>query len=231
LYDDASDHWIWREKLPNAISTQLAKILDRLLARAIANRYQSAEEVLKDLQSLEVTSITSSANMTLRSHALRELREVLSLGQWQEGDRLTNQIILELAQKTQISQLTAADIQQIPCELWLEIDRAWVENSNAHFGWTPQRQIWDNLGGKLNYREDNYWEFAIVYEKFADRLGWRKSRWLPLPFLPKVWRKYENLTFAIAAPRGHLPTLFFWEGFNLVDAVFYRLEICHQSDR
>ncbi|MBD2178492.1 GUN4 domain-containing protein [Pseudanabaena sp. FACHB-1998] len=226
LYDDASDRWIWREKLPNAISTQLAKMVDQLLAKAIVNRYQSAEEVLKDLQPLKITNITSSANMALRSKGLRELREALSLGQWQEGDRLTNQIILELAKKTQISQLTTVDIQQIPCDLWLEIDRAWMEASNGHFGWTSQRQIWDSLGGKLIYRENNYWEFAVVYERFADRVGWRKPRWFKLAFSPKVWRKYENLTFTIASPQGHLPTLFFWEGFNLVDAVFYRLEIC-----
>ena len=45
LYDDASDRWIWREKLQASISNHLARILDRLLERAIANRYSSANEV------------------------------------------------------------------------------------------------------------------------------------------------------------------------------------------
>ena len=51
LYDDESDRWIWQEKLQTSISNHLAGILKRLLERAISNRYSSATEVLRDLQS------------------------------------------------------------------------------------------------------------------------------------------------------------------------------------
>ncbi len=236
LYDDVCDRWIWREKLPTSISSHLARILDHLLERAIINRYRSANEVLRDLQTsnlaksvgtnLEIRSVTVSE---IQSSQILKLQEVLSFGQWQEGDRLTNQIILELANKNKISKLTTEDINQIPCDVWIAIDQAWMQNSNHRFGWSAQQQIWKGLGGRLMYEESTYWEFASIYEKFSDRVGWRKPRWLNLGFSPKVWRKYENLTFAIAAPRGHLPSLFFWEGFNLVDPVLYRLEICRQS--
>ena len=247
LYDDRCDRWIWREKLPTSISSHLARILDHLLARAIANRYSSANEVLRDLRSLSLTNnlinnltsdipsaITSQPNIYLQIYPqiypqIKKLQETLSLGQWQAGDRLTNAIILELADKDKIAQLTAEDIDRIPCDIWMAIDQAWSEFSNNHFGWSVQKQIWKSLGGSLIYEKDRYWEFANIYGKFADRLGWRKPRWLNLGFSPKIWRKYENLIFAIAAPRGHLPSLFFWEGFNLVDPVLYRLEICRQS--
>jgi serine/threonine protein kinase len=228
LYDDECDRWIWREKLPTAISNHLAIILNRLLERAIANRYSSANEVLDDLHSSTISSGISCPNLDENSH-LKELVELLNLGQWQEGDVLTNKIILELANKNRIAELTANDINQISCEIWIAIDQAWTQASNSRFGWSIQQRIWKSLNGRLIYEENNYWEFAKVYEKFADRVGWRKPRWLNLELSPKIWRKYENLTFAIAAPRGHLPSLFFWEGFNLVDTVLYRLEICHQS--
>ena len=84
-----------------------------------------------------------------------------------------------------------------------------------------------------HYRGDDWTPERVAFhqnlEQFADRVGWRKPRWLNLEFSPKIWRKYENLTFKMSAPRGHLPSLFFWEGFNLVDTVLYRLEICRQS--
>lgn len=231
LYDDSRDRWIWREKLQTSISSHLANILDRLLERAIANRYQSAAEVLRDLRS--PSKPIDGTNLIIcspNSYAqIKQLQELLSLGQWQEGDRLTNQIILEFANKKKIAKLTADDVDNIACDIWMAIDRAWMEASNDRFGWSAQKQIWKALGGRLIYEENNYWEFAKIYEKFADRLGWRKPRWLNLDFSPKIWRKYENLIFAIAAPRGHLPSLFFWEGFNLVDIVLYRLEICRQS--
>ena len=224
LYDDKSDRWIWREKLQTSISNHLAMILDRLLERAIANRYTSANEVLDAMR-----SPVNVSNSLRRPSYLQKLTEALNLGQWQEGDRLTNQIILEIVNKNKIAELTANDIDQVSCEILIAIDQAWMQYSNNRFSWSTQQQIWKSLGGRLIYEENTYWEFANIYEKFADRVGWRKSRWLNLAFSPKIWRKYENLTFAIAAPRGHLPSLFFWEGFNLVDIVFYRLEICHQS--
>lgn len=230
LYDDTSDRWIWREKLPTAISSHLARILDRLLERAIANRYGSANEVLRDIHSLInlpfVSAITPQPNYYSQ---IKQLQELLSLGQWQESDLLTNRIVLELANKNKIAELTTADIDNISCEVLIAIDQAWMQSSNNRFGWSAQSQIWKGLGGRLIYEADTYWEFANIYEKFADRVGWRKPRWLNLKLSPKIWRKYENLTFAIAAPRGHLPSLFFWEGFNLVDVVLYRLEVCRQS--
>ena len=230
LYDDVSDHWIWREKLQVPISSHLANILDRLLARAISNRYSSANDVLQDLNSLVNLPLAMAIAPQPNYYSqIKQLQELLSLGQWQAGDRLTNNIILELAHKPKIAELTADDIDNIACEVWMAINQAWMESSNNHFGWSAQKQIWKSLGGKLIYEENIYWQFANTYEKFSDRVGWRKPRWLNLGFAPKVWRKYENLTFAIAAPRGHLPSLFFWEGFNLVDIVLYRLEICCQN--
>lgn len=234
LYDDESDRWIWREKLQTSISNHLAGILNRLLERAIANRYSSATEVLRDLQSITINSYVNFNSLesyinSPKSPHIKKLIESLNLGQWQESDLLTNTIILELANKNRITELTANDIDQISCEIWIAINQAWMQASNNRFGWSVQKQIWKSLGGRLIYEENNYWEFAKVYEKFVDRVGWRKPRWLNLEFSPKIWHKYENLTFEIAAPQGHLPSLFFWEGFNLVDPVFYRLEICRQS--
>jgi serine/threonine protein kinase len=225
LYDDVRDRWIWRDKLTTSISTHLAAILDRLLEKAIANRYSSANEALNALRSPNITSIP-----LVGIPYLSELKEALTFGQWQEGDRLTNKIILELAAKDKIAKLTAADISQISCEVWIAIDQAWMQASNNRFGWTVQKQIWQEIGGKLIYNEDTYWQFADTYERFANYIGWRKPRWLNLGLSPKIWRKYENLIFAIHAPCGHLPSLVFWEGFNLVDAVFYRLEICTQNN-
>ncbi|GBO54971.1 serine/threonine kinase [Pseudanabaena sp. lw0831] len=235
LYDDESDRWIWREKLQTPISNHLAVILNRLLERAISNRYSSANEVMHDLQSVTISSDNNSNSLEVscinlhNSPQIKKLIESLNLGQWQESDLLTNTIILELANKNRIAELTSNDIDQISCDIWVAIDQAWMQASNNRFGWSIQKQIWKSLSGRLIYEENNYWEFAKIYEKFADRVGWRKPRWLNLEFSPKIWRKYENLTFSISAPRGHLPSLFFWEGFNLVDTVLYRLEICRQS--
>ncbi|MBD2462422.1 serine/threonine protein kinase [Oscillatoria sp. FACHB-1407] len=52
LYDPLNGRWIWREYLSNmgrAVSDQLAYILDNMLKDLVAERYQSADEVMRDL--------------------------------------------------------------------------------------------------------------------------------------------------------------------------------------
>ncbi|MBD2091755.1 protein kinase [Microcoleus sp. FACHB-1515] len=52
LYDPLNGRWIWREHLLQRgthVSDQLAEILDRMLKDLVAERYQSADEVMRDL--------------------------------------------------------------------------------------------------------------------------------------------------------------------------------------
>ena len=45
-------NWVnnWRQHLPSSVSQELGKVLDKLLEVEIRERYQSADEVIKDLQ-------------------------------------------------------------------------------------------------------------------------------------------------------------------------------------
>ncbi|MBD1905757.1 serine/threonine protein kinase [Trichocoleus sp. FACHB-6] len=49
LYDINEDAWVWRQFLTFKVSGFLGKILDKMLQTAVSRRYQSAAEVLKDL--------------------------------------------------------------------------------------------------------------------------------------------------------------------------------------
>jgi serine/threonine protein kinase len=51
LYDMQQDRWVWRQFLQRPVSDVLAKILDKMLESALNRRYQSAVEVLRDLNS------------------------------------------------------------------------------------------------------------------------------------------------------------------------------------
>ncbi len=52
LFDVVEGRWVWRQFLPTQISRGLGLILDKLLAPDVAQRYQSATEVLTDLKEL-----------------------------------------------------------------------------------------------------------------------------------------------------------------------------------
>lgn len=49
LYDLNEDAWVWRQFLKSPISDSLGRILDKMVQSAPIRRYQSADEVLKDL--------------------------------------------------------------------------------------------------------------------------------------------------------------------------------------
>lgn len=51
LYDISEDAWVWRQYLRSPVSDSFGRILDKMLESAINRRYQSASEVLKDLNS------------------------------------------------------------------------------------------------------------------------------------------------------------------------------------
>jgi sugar lactone lactonase YvrE len=50
LYSISQDAWIWKDYLVEPVSDQLADILDKLMQRAVSQRYRTAAAVLDDLQ-------------------------------------------------------------------------------------------------------------------------------------------------------------------------------------
>ncbi|MEH1974704.1 MAG: GUN4 domain-containing protein [Nostoc sp.] len=138
---------------------------------------------------------TSSSVSIEKTVDYTRLRDFLAAGELKEADRQTARILLELADREQEGWLCSQDIEKLPCSVLGEIDRLWFQHSNRLFGFGVQRQIWVDIGG-LPDRFD-----FKVYSKFSNRVGWRRNNdWL---------KKYDDFTFTLAAPKGHLPSLRF----------------------
>jgi WD40 repeat protein len=56
LYSVADATWAWRENLNNPVTDELGQILDKMLEYATRRRYQSAAEIIDDLNLLDTTS-------------------------------------------------------------------------------------------------------------------------------------------------------------------------------
>ncbi len=66
LFDVANDCWVWLQYLTNAVSDRLGKILDKLLQNAVNRRFQSADEVIKELECWNVGMLkVKSSNLRL----------------------------------------------------------------------------------------------------------------------------------------------------------------------
>ena len=60
LYSISQDQWVWTQYLVNPISPGLERLLNRLLRRAVNQRYRTAQAVLTDLNALPALSAPSS---------------------------------------------------------------------------------------------------------------------------------------------------------------------------
>lgn len=126
------------------------------------------------------------------------LRDLLKAGKWKEADKETVRVMLKAAGKQPDDYLNPEDIEKFPCTDLRTIDQLWVRYSNGRFGFSVQKRIWESVG------QDIY--------KFGDRVGWRKG--ILETSINKQWLYYNDLTFSLEAPEGHLPSLFrrweFW---------------------
>lgn len=67
-YDINHDTWIWQQYLQTPVSPQLSRILDKMLVSIPVRRYQTVDEVIKDLgqQSQVVVNTVISANSVIQ---------------------------------------------------------------------------------------------------------------------------------------------------------------------
>ena len=139
-----------------------------------------------------------------------KLRDLLTAGKWKEADEETRHVMLVVAKREKEGWLDPASIENFPCEDLKTIDQLWVQHSNGRFGFSVQKKIWEEVGGRSEADYD-------VWCRFCDRIQWR---------LKGKWVSYTDLTFRTSDPIGHLPS---WVG---VDARnMYIVEIVRDRGR
>ncbi|WP_254565969.1 GUN4 domain-containing protein [Oscillatoria sp. HE19RPO] len=120
-----------------------------------------------------------------------KLAYFLQTRQWKEADTEIFPVI-----RRTLSIFLSSDIKHLPYSDLRIIDQLWLKYSNGHFGLSLQKQIWMEVGGKLDYAED----FNAAYEsyiKLSEQLEWRKDG---------KWVHYNDLVWDLSlAPKAHLP--------------------------
>jgi serine/threonine protein kinase len=226
LYNALEARLMWREHLPTGIrvSSQLAEILDKLVQHLVKDRYQSADDVLHDLNPTAVHLSPQGASLASEKGIdYSRLRDLLAAGNWKEANEETRQKMLEVMGQQQRDYLDNEDIQRFPCTDLRTINELWVYYSSDRFGFSVQKRIWKDEGGRPGVYN------LAVYEKFGERVGWREN---------DNWKLYCELTFSSDSVLGHLPLgmSIGWgtgaiefvgvEGAVEVDCLFSRLEDC-----
>ncbi len=91
LYDPQQDCWIWQQHLGKPISSHLSQILDKLLKESVRDRYQSADEVIKEFipevrlsqSSLTFTATKINEILTQTIKITNSIPDTLLEGRWE----------------------------------------------------------------------------------------------------------------------------------------------------
>jgi serine/threonine protein kinase len=232
LFDVSEHEWVWRQHLiNNPVSVELGEILDKLIEFGTKKRYQSVEEVLQELAAklaavippkprsqatiqetvLSVFPVATREEINLKSAKAIDytnLRDFLAQEKWQEADQETANLFLKVADRTKEKYLKIEDIDNFPCEDLATINQLWLKYSQEKFGISVQKRIYESLGGSGNYDQQKW-------NDFGSKVGWRVNN---------KWLYYDQITFSLKAPWGHLPTLVWGVGGGII--LFSRLETC-----
>jgi WD40 repeat protein len=119
------------------------------------------------------------------------LCDLLAAGQWQEADRETAAIMWMVSDRTHKSSIKIEHIEKFPCTDLRTIDQLWLKYSNGRFGFSIQKQLWEELGGMRDVGIETWYRFGVL-------VGWR---------LNHAWLPWSNHNFTSNAPKGHLPSL------------------------
>ncbi len=144
---------------------QEAQRLQRQREQQEAQRLQRQKQQTDDLPSEEGVDYT-------------KLRDLLAAGKWKEADEETLTVMLKAAGRETEGYLDSESIENFPCTDLRTIDQLWIQYSKGLFGFSVQKRIWESVGKD--------------YDKFGDRVGWRKGM-----FFNKEWLTKDELTFSL----------------------------------
>ncbi|MGL5511217.1 MAG: GUN4 domain-containing protein [Microcoleaceae cyanobacterium] len=197
LFDISENDWVWRDYLVNnPVTDQFSQVLDQLIAVGLKKRFSEVDQVFKSLNyqyssptplSIPATIPSPTPPQIVVPAKYEKLQKLLAAGEWKEADQETARVMLQLAGREKQGWLDRESIEKFPCEDLHTIDQLWIKYSNGRFGFSVQKNIWLECGGKVDYETEC---------KLGDHIGWRvKGKWID----------YDEGTFSSKAPIGYFP--------------------------
>lgn len=120
-----------------------------------------------------------------------QLRNLLGSKKWQDADRKTAKLMLQVTKREEKGWLDRESIQEFLYQDLQIIDQLWVKYSNGHFGFSVQQRIYENVRASS---EDD----SEVWQRFREMVGWLKKG-------EKF--HYSQVNFSEKAPEAHLPVV------------------------
>ena len=206
----------WKSQLNQADSLQ------KELIQQLQEELKDQELLINQLQQQIKTLQSSGQNNTASNRELKsdysidnnykKLEKFLAAQKFRDADFETYRLMIQTVGKQEGQFLELQDIDHLPCDVLCTIDKLWIKYSNGYFGFSRQKEIWEECGSPKQSGEK--------WRTFADRVGWRKG---------EKFENYDSSTFDLSAPDGQFPSYGWW-GENPLEvrvAFFSRVKACN----
>lgn len=152
----------------------------------------------------ELTAMLLALGTVAQDTKYQRLEELLKTQRWRDADQETYRLMITTIGKEEGQWFNRKDLEEFPCEDLKTIDDLWVQYSRGKFGFSVQKKIYVECGAKLDgeYPGDKIWN------KFSDRVGWRKGGKYLDYFDLKADPSYRTANLSLLSPTGEFPAFF-----------------------
>ena len=190
--------------------------LNQAILAGMALEAQERPQTMQEWLNLLNSRINSQETDDLSSEKgvdYRKLRDLLAAGNWKDADYETYLVMLQAVGREKNDWIRDEELLNFPCTDLRTIDSLWVKYSNGKFGFSVQKQIYLECGGKADGKYDEE-----VWEKFTDHVGWRiDGEWrLQLTYTLSTSSYYGNLPSSILLRKVVFRPSFGFRGFGVV---------------
>jgi hypothetical protein len=155
-----------------------------------------------ELAIIEINLLSEEQSCVRKPKYIQELEKLLEQKKWKEADQKTNQVLVKITNRESVGYLDEDAIKKMSCTYLKTIDQLWKKYSGGLFGFSVQKRIFMETDNQLEDEALTRYD-PNAYIHFADLVRWIESG----KDGKEKWKSYDQMTFSLEAPEGHLPRL------------------------
>jgi hypothetical protein len=206
-----------RTKQQNTKGSELRSPRQRRAALQGSDTDNSSEDLLDSQTQARLEQL----KQTVEDSRFQKLEELLRSQEWVKADKETYRLMLTAVGKEEGQWFEREKLLNFPCSALKTIDHLWVHYSNGRFGFSVQKEIYVDCGGRL----DGKYPPRKVAEAFGKHVGWWE-------WWEERWLRYSDVTLRESHKIGVFPCSFWWGvggggvGVGVTSFLAYRLVNC-----
>lgn len=172
-YDLAFQLWLRVNVSASGTDIKAIKAFQRLANKQSAPNSQLKERVSDrgGENNSSVVSLNPVALVSAKGIDYRELEKLLKAKEWGKADRETNKLMVSAVGKDFGQWLSSDDLLKTSCDDLLAIDRLWISYSDGLYGFSVQKQIYVECGGRLDFGNP----ISETWNIFCHNVAWQNE--------------------------------------------------------